>query len=78
MADKTREVADTAFALARFAASSNAIVVAALHRGKPIGDKEVQHLLKLLGTCEASAPDAAQGVFRALAETMAGKHYEGG
>ena len=69
---------DSAFELSRFAASGVAVVIAALHRGKPIGDKEVQHLLKLLADCSAQAPDEARGVFDRLADTVAGKHYEAG
>lgn len=78
MADKTREVADTALALAHFAASSTAVLIAALHRGKPITDSDVQHLLKALASGRAAAPDAAGGLFDQLAKTVAGKHYEGG
>lgn len=78
MADKTRETADTALALAHFAASSTAVLIAALHRGQPIKDSDVQHLLRTLATAAASAPEAAKGLFDALANTVAGKHYEGG
>jgi len=77
MSDKTIKI-DSSFELARFAASGVAVVIAALHRGKPIGTKEVKHLLGLLADCSAHAPEEARGVFDRLAETVAGKHYEGG
>lgn len=78
MADGTNDKLDTAFELAQFAASAAAVVVAALHRGQPIGDVEVRHLLKNLATRAASAPESAREVFDGLAAVLAGKHYEGG
>lgn len=78
MSDKLQDKADTALSLAHFAASPSAVLVAALHRGKPITDSDVQHLLKTLATASATAPEAASGLFQQLAETVAGKHYEAG
>ncbi|MCW1985570.1 UNVERIFIED_ORG: hypothetical protein M2348_001302 [Sphingomonas sp. R1F5B] len=78
MSDQTKLQSDTALALAHFAASAAAVVASALHRGKSIEDGDIQHLLKILATSAASAPDQAEGYFHALAETLAGKHYEGG
>lgn len=70
--------AQTAFAMAHFAATTAATLLAALHRGKSVDDKMVKHLLKTLSTASASAPEEASGYFQKLAETAAGKHYEGG
>lgn len=78
MADRTVERSETAFALAHFAASTSAVIAAALHRDKPIGDQEIKHLLSTLATCTASAPEVARPLFDRLAETLAGKHYEDG
>lgn len=75
---KLEDQADTALALAHFAATASATVIAALHRGKPVDDKMVKHLLKTLATSSATAPEAAGPYFRKIAETLAGKHYEGG
>jgi len=69
---------DTALALSHFAASAAAVVVSALHRGKPVDDEMVKHLLKSLATASASAPVEAKFYFERVAETLAGKHYEGG
>lgn len=68
--------ADTALALAHFAASSAAILVAALHRGKSVNDGDVKHLLHLLAAAKANAPEMSGGLFDRLAETVSGKHYE--
>lgn len=69
---------DTAYAMARFAATGTAVLIAAMHRGKPVTDSDVKHLLGVLASCAAEAPDEAEGAFQKLAELAAGKHYEGG
>ncbi len=66
---------DTAFALSHFAAVSAATVISAIHRGKPVDDKMVQHLLKTLATAAASSPVETKAYFDQVAEALAGKHY---
>lgn len=78
MSDQTKERSETAFAMAHFAASTAAVVASAMHRGKPIKDKDIKHLLKTLATCAASAPEQAASYFDALAAILAGKHYKDG
>lgn len=69
---------DTAFALSHFAATAAAVVVSALHRGKPVDDAMVKHLLSALASASASSPVETKSYFDKVAETLAGKHYEGG
>ena len=67
----------TALELAHFAATGVAILASAAHRGKPIGDKEIKHLLRHLATAAANAPEQSKFYFDGIAEMLAGKQYEG-
>lgn len=77
MADSNDKI-DIALGLAHFAAAASATVIAALHRGKPVDDKMVKHLLSTLATAAAESPEEAAGYFRSIAELLSGSHYEGG
>jgi len=76
--EKKKMQLETAFSMAHFAATASATIAAAMHRGKPIGDKEIKHLLKTLATAAATAPEETKSYFDNLAETLAGKQYEAG
>lgn len=76
MRDKLETQVHTALALAHFAATAAATLTAALHRGRPVDDAMVTHLLQALASGKAVSPNEADSYFDKIAEVLAGKHYE--
>ncbi len=65
----------TLLALAHFACTGVAVLVADLADRKAIDPRTVTHLQALLAQLAAEQPENRRPVFQTLSETIAGKHY---